>query len=277
VTHTPPSANVVWRLGTMGYAYDDWRRVFFPPHLPRDRWLGYYARCFDTLELNTTFHAFPTAERLRSWAAAVPETFRFSVKAPRLITHESGIDEAVSALHAFCGVVLSLGRKLGGVLLQFPPTFEASRLVDLERLIAAVPADCPLFVELRHASWQTPVTQALLHEHGVAWVIVDHLDHPWLVTVPVTATTVYVRLVGKHGRFDREDREQFDPTAELQQWKDRLLASLTPEAREVWVLFNNDYAGHAPATLRRFARMMGCQLPEPPLRQQSLFADGDWS
>src|SRR4051812_24078708 len=72
-----------FRLGTMGFGYDDWAGPFYPKGLRRDEWLTFYARHFNAVELDTTFHATPDVERVRRWAAAVPEDFRFCAKPRR--------------------------------------------------------------------------------------------------------------------------------------------------------------------------------------------------
>jgi uncharacterized protein YecE (DUF72 family) len=46
-------------FGTMGFSYSDWARVFYPAGLKPGEYLSHYARHFDTVELDTTFHAVP--------------------------------------------------------------------------------------------------------------------------------------------------------------------------------------------------------------------------
>src|SRR5437763_11509702 len=109
-----------WRLGTIDFGYDDWARVFYPKDLKPVDYLSFYARHFDTVELDTTFHASPTVDRVAKWAAATPETFRFCVKTPKEITHADGRISAhgrVDAMLRLVDVVGGFGAKLGVVLL----------------------------------------------------------------------------------------------------------------------------------------------------------------
>jgi uncharacterized protein YecE (DUF72 family) len=46
-------------LGTSGFSYNDWVGNFYPRGMPRRDWLGYYAREFNALELNSTYYALP--------------------------------------------------------------------------------------------------------------------------------------------------------------------------------------------------------------------------
>ena len=42
------------RIGLSGYHYSHWRGAFYPKHLPQECWFAYYARHFDTVEINNT-------------------------------------------------------------------------------------------------------------------------------------------------------------------------------------------------------------------------------
>lgn len=94
-----------WRLGTMGFGYPQRGGVFYPQGLKSSEYLAYYARHFDTVELDTTFHATPPVERVRRWAEATPPEFRFCAKAPRAVTHDQPIDRGVGAMMAFLNVM----------------------------------------------------------------------------------------------------------------------------------------------------------------------------
>ena len=96
-SNNPRVVTAVWRLGTIGFAYDDWAGPFYPDGLKADRRLGWYAKRFGTIELDTTFYATPRAEVVKRWAAATPDGFRFAVKAPREVTHDPGLAELADA------------------------------------------------------------------------------------------------------------------------------------------------------------------------------------
>ena len=44
------------RIGTSGWSYPHWEGVFYPPHLPQNKWLSYYSQFFDTVEVNSSFY-----------------------------------------------------------------------------------------------------------------------------------------------------------------------------------------------------------------------------
>ena len=266
-----------WRLGTTGYFNRGWRGPFFPPGLPQAKWLSFYASRFDAIELNTTFHALPTRDRVRGWAAKVPADFRFSLKAPRTVTHEGPLAFAAEPLAEFLDVAGELGDKLGCVLLQFGPHHTADELPALRKLLAPLPARHPAVrfaAEFRHGSWLAPPTYRALREVGAALVASDLEELPAAAGIVPTADFLYVRLLGKHGRYETDDHEIVDPTPRLTWWRDRLRRAVDrADPAVVWMLSNNDFAGHAPATLRRFAGLAGAPLPGDAVATQAdLFA-----
>lgn len=262
-----------WRLGTAGYHYSGWADGrFYPERLPQSKWLAHYASRFDAIELNTTFHATPTTEKVRKWRERVGEGFDFAVKASRSVTHEAPLGQAPRAMAEFLAVMRELGDRLGPVLLQLPPEVTAEQMDGLRTLLESLPDDMRFAVEFRSATWFRAETLDLLRARNVALVATELEGHPESATVVPTADFLYVRLLGRHGRFPDETRERFDPTPRLIDWYRRIVtAASTAEVKECWVVFNNDYAGHAPATLRRFARIARVPMPEGPARQGELF------
>src|SRR4051794_9334945 len=209
-----------WRLGTMGFGYDDWSGPFYPPGVKSADWLSFYARYFNAVELDTTFHAAPDAARVRRWADAVPDDFRFCVKTPRAVTHDLPPDRAADAMVAFLSTVAELGPKLGAVLLQYPPHFTAEQSGRLDAFLGRLPrtlSNVPnlrLAVELRNRTWGTRATLDLLRRHGVALVLAEYRTRPRRLFV-TAADFVYVRWVGEHGRFSAHRQEQADVSESL--------------------------------------------------------------
>src|ERR1044072_2743501 len=76
-----------WWIGCSGFYYREWREAFYPQGLPQRKWFEFYCESFNTVELNVTFYRFPKLEDLQGWYHRSPDDFRFTVKAPRLITH----------------------------------------------------------------------------------------------------------------------------------------------------------------------------------------------
>src|SRR4051812_8552502 len=107
------------RIGTAGWAIrKEFSDLFSGPgsHLER------YAKVFNAVELNSSFYRDHQAATYERWANAVPEDFRFSVKLNRLFTHQNKLEVNGQVLFETLHSVLRLGRKLGCLLVQLPPS-----------------------------------------------------------------------------------------------------------------------------------------------------------
>ena len=116
--------------GTSGYAFKEWKGAFYPQELKDDAMLGYYASKFDAVEINNTFYRLPKENVLREWAAQVPESFTFSIKASQRITHHARLKEqAADTVDFLLKNTALLGDRLGPILFQLPPNLKK----DLDR------------------------------------------------------------------------------------------------------------------------------------------------
>jgi len=166
------------RFGTMGFSYADWAGVFYPPGTKPGDYLAHYARHFDTVELDTTFHATPPVERVRRWAEVTPDDFRFCVKTPKDVTHEGAIDRRVGPMLEFVEVMRAFGPKLAAILVQLPPSCGIDQFEALKRFASAMPRDVRFAIEFRNASWGKRRTLDLLREHRWALVAAGDFTRP---------------------------------------------------------------------------------------------------
>ena len=110
-----------WLIGCSGFAYKEWKEVFYPQGLPQSRWFEFYTEHFNTLELNVTFYRFPTLKSLQAWYNKAPDGFVFSAKVPRWITHYRKFEETERMMGDFYGLLKDgLKEKTGCVLFQLP-------------------------------------------------------------------------------------------------------------------------------------------------------------
>ena len=139
--------------GCSGFHYKEWKDFFYPEKLPQSKWFEYYCEHFNTLELNSTFYKFPTEKSLAKWYGTSPDHFRFSVKAPRLITHYKKFSECESLLNDFYSSVRAgLKEKLGYVLFQLPPQATYSPEF-LKLLLESIDPSFQNAFEFRNESW----------------------------------------------------------------------------------------------------------------------------
>jgi len=228
------------RIGCSGWNYAHWRNgVFYPPRLASRDWLAFYARRFDTVEINTTFYRLPRTESVARWVAGSPPGFKFAVKVSRYLTHVKRLLEVPRHLPLLYERIAPLlaSPKLGPLLWQLPPTFR----FDADRLAGALEhlhdGNRHAF-EFRHPSWFRDETMTLLREHGVALVIGDRPQVHAFQTHELTADFTFVRFHGgtrgRNGNYSH---------GELDEWAERL-AGWAQEA-DVFAYFNNDWEGFA--------------------------------
>jgi len=265
-------------IGISGWTYAGWRGDFYPKGLPHARELEHASRQVNSIEINGSFYALQRPTSYLSWYARTPETYVFSVKGPRFITHMKKLAGVESALaNFFASGVLALGEKLGPVLWQLPPTlgFDADRLARFfdqlprtteeaailaqgheERLKdrawteARVSAPVRHCLEVRHPSYVDPAFVALLREHDIALVTADTAGK-WPFLEDQTADFAYVRLHGDAELYVSGYSEE-----SLETWAAKV-RTWSAGSRDVFVYFDNDVKVRAPYDAISLARKLG--------------------
>jgi uncharacterized protein YecE (DUF72 family) len=238
-------------IGTSGWAYDDWRGLFYPRDVPKRAWLEFYATQFLTNEINGSFYRTPSLDAVAAWRDQTPDNFLFAWKASKFITHWKRLTEKCENSIALMDTRLrTLGCKAGPVLFQLPPQFTANR----ERLaifIRMLPRRRRYALEFRHHSWYDDTILALLRDRDISLCLSDHHDAPapW----EVTASFVYVRGHGPSGEY----RDNY-PEATLQGWA-RGMRTWKRQRRDVFVYFDNDQKSAAPIDARRLSELTGAR------------------
>jgi uncharacterized protein YecE (DUF72 family) len=128
-------------VGTSGWSYPSWRPGFYPEGCKPEQFLSFYASQLSTVELNSTKYRLPSEEQFRSWAAQVPDRFRFAVKAP------PGVERR---LDTFQSRVRALGDRLGCVRLVVESPRDDG-LVEL--LLGSTHPGVRWALDLRDPSW----------------------------------------------------------------------------------------------------------------------------
>src|SRR5258708_1245305 len=180
-------------VGTSGYSYKEWKGNFYPEKLPDREMLSFYAGQFKTVEINHSFYRMPTENLLLQWAKSVPEGFKFALKANQQITHIKRLRGCEDTLKRFREVasVLNDGAPPGPVRVQLPPIFKFAQPL-LEDFLALRPPAFAFAFEVRHPSWYTEETYAVLRRHGTALCLAE-TDKETPLEV-LTADFTYVRL-----------------------------------------------------------------------------------
>lgn len=226
---------MIFRVGTSGYSYKEWKGSFYPEKLPAAKMLAWYAERLSAVELNNTFYRMPKSSVLESWAGQVPEHFRFAIKASRRITHFQRLVECDEVVDFLLRGVAHLGERLGVILFQLPPNLKC----DLERLDAfceLLPEGTRAAFEFRHPSWMDEAVFERLRARGFALVAVDGEDAE--AQLVRTAPLGYLRL----------RRPDYDAAA-LTDWALRIADQGWDEA---FVFFKHEDEGAGPRMAAEF-------------------------
>lgn len=225
-----------WLAGTSGYSYKAWKGSFYPDKIKPEAMLGWYATQLPAVEINNTFYRMPSSKALDTWRDAVPEHFRFSIKAPRSISHKARLHDCEDATSHLADKVRTLGDKLGCVLFQLPPYVRKDAEL-LDAFLGTWPQELPVALEFRHRSWfDEEVAETLARQHAAICVSEDgKLDLP---TFFATTDWTYFRL----------RKQDYDDVA-LALWRAR--------GEEAGVgrglaFFKHEDEGAGPALARRF-------------------------
>jgi uncharacterized protein YecE (DUF72 family) len=222
------------RIGTCSWADEALSKHWYPKGLAAGERLRYYARHFDTVEVDSTYYRLPVEEMVRRWAERTPDDFVMHVKAFGLMTrHPVKVealppdlrDEAPSddkgrverPSREFRGEVFrrflealeplrSIG-KLGGILFQFPSyVVYKDRSLEYLQWARGQLGDDDMLVEFRHVSWldddHRDETLRFLEDIRATHVIVDapRIAAAKNVAPTVLALTSPIAYIRFHGR-----------------------------------------------------------------------------
>jgi uncharacterized protein YecE (DUF72 family) len=251
--------------------------------------LGYYAQHFPFVEVDATYYALLPPSNAHNWLAWTPEPFTFNIKSHPVLTgqpfeaarlpadlRQAVVDSGAPArvysdrlppeitaaieerFREFLQPLVN-AKRLGALLLQFPPWFAANR--GNARVLEAVAerwAHTPLAVEFRHKSWAEPERRArltaLLRAHEISLVCTDApaqalgVDSLQQVTNPRLSV---VRLHGRNARgWEKKNasvHERFSYLYSPDELSSCLLSlrTIAKEAETVHVTFNNCYRDYA--------------------------------
>jgi uncharacterized protein YecE (DUF72 family) len=244
-----------------------------------DGYLREYAEEFGSVEIDSTFYGSPPPERVRRWAAQVPDGFTFALKLSREITHEHRLLAAQPLVDEFVASALEFGDKLEAILIQTPPDFGPAEIEALEAFVRALPQGPRWAFEARDKEWFHGEAHRRLRDalgsHGVALAVTDGTFVPLETMLHElrrpTASHAYLRWIGQQGAFERFDAEVIDRSEHIAQWV-AALVDAAPQLARVAGYASNTYAGHAPATVRRLYAALGVAHERPErIEQRSLF------
>src|SRR5258706_9223736 len=130
--------------------------------MPPADYLPFYAKHFDTVEVDATFYRIPGETMVDGWRERTPPGFVLAAKFPQVITHEKMLVDCAAECLQFLRVMDRLGDRLGPLLLQFR-YFRRDEFPDpnpfldlLEAFLPRLTRDRRFAVEVRNKTFVTP-------------------------------------------------------------------------------------------------------------------------
>jgi uncharacterized protein YecE (DUF72 family) len=250
----------VIRIGTSGFSYEDWVGPFYPPATPRGRFLEFYAREFDVVEINSTYYAPPSARTMAGLVERTGGGVGFSIKANRRMTHDRDADdEHFRGFREALAPLVEAG-VLGAVLAQFPQSLKPDRegRAALESVHGGLEG-LPLVFEFRDRTWADDRVFSWMQHNGVSLCCVDCPPLPGLFPPIVEVTCpdrAYVRCHGRNAGswYEHEhayERYDYRYSDEETRQVASVVRRLARKAGDVFVFYNNHYQAKAVDGARR--------------------------
>ena len=265
-------------LGCSGFQYSDWKETFYPKGMDESKYLMYYYKFFNTVEIDSTYYSFPGEKTINSWISKVQgkEDFLYSLKFPKEVTHDpDGITEkSIQTARDFVSkVILPIKNSgmFGSALLQMSPFLDPMKngeiLGKLEDLFTSIYSNYRIAIEVRNRSFfdasVLPSFLSILKKFNVALVSVDSPGLPYFYYP--TSTFSYIRFHGRNadlwfgkgelkGRLNKYDYLYSEQ--ELSPWVDRVRGM----GDEVFIYFNNHAQAKAAVNAAEFQKLMGIKI-----------------
>lgn len=271
-------------VGTSSWSSKDWRGSFYSESIAPAEMIREYSRKLPTVEIDATWYRIPDRKMVEAWKSKTPESFVFSAKVPRIITHEKYLEGCESELNEFLSAMSILEGGLGPLLLQFPYFAKGKNAVEyatgadfvarLGRFVKLLSKDFKWVVEIRNAKWVHPELLDLLRARSISLAFIDYYTMDPLHKLAgkkdvFTAPFVYVRFLGNRRNIETlvEDAKKrghrsrdwgsliIDRTDQMKLWIPHLV-DLARKKVPAFVYFNNHYAGYALGSVELFVKLL---------------------
>jgi uncharacterized protein YecE (DUF72 family) len=222
------------RIGLAGWSNPPDKRIARGPDRTH---LAYYAAHFSCVEINSSFYRPHRSATYARWRDETPAPFRFSVKMPRTITHESHLKRCTKEVARFYEDIAALQPKLQVVLVQLPPSLEFNART-VRTFFSSVPhlRGTKVVCEPRHSSWFAGKADELLRDAGVSRVAADPARCPGADIPGGAPRFAYFRWHGSpHLYYSKYSQAQLDIFATMVK---------RTKANDIWCVFDNT-ARHA--------------------------------
>ncbi len=230
-----------FHVGTMGWSYEFWKGGFYPDDLNSAKFLEYYSKQFDTVEVDSTFYRIPSEHTILEWKKQVPSDFLFSLKFPRKITHIKMLQNADEETTVFLKRAKLLGENLGSLLIQLPPNFKDEKYDTLRGFLDKLPNSFRYAIEVRNRTMLCPELYKTLRRLNVALAWADSFSNP--AVLEKTGEFIYVRWEGDRKKVNGTlGKVEADQTSYTETWAEKL-RSCEYKGTQIFGYFSKYYSG----------------------------------
>jgi uncharacterized protein YecE (DUF72 family) len=186
----------------------------------------------------------PTPKLIAGWREQVPPEFRFTLKAPKRITHDRRLRPAdvAESVQGFITAASELGPQLAALLFQLPPNFKKD-LPLLKDFLSLLPPKTTAAFEFRNASWLEDDVYTALRDRNIALCIADSETRE----TPMVTTADYAYLRLRDEGYGDADIEKWTETAQR----------LGESATDVFVYFKHEDEGKGAAFGQQMLNLLG--------------------
>lgn len=257
----------------------NWLGKIYPNHAKEKDFLKYYAKQFNTIELNSTHYHLPDSLGIERWRQKVNPSFRFCPKVLQEISHYQLVDRNYEKLtKTFCETIALFEEQLGICFLQLPPYFGTDKVDILEEFVSKFPPQIPLAIEFRHLTWflnQAEIFKnslEVLRKYQVSTVITDVAGRRDVLHQYLSSQTAVIRFVGNS--LHPSDYQRIDD------WVQRLVAWIDLGLENIYFWVHQPHNDLAPELcdyfIKQFNEQSNLTIKNPrfyqaPNSQGSLF------
>lgn len=291
-SHNPRWDRWSYRIGCPVWGCKQWSNDIYPNGTSSDDYLAWYSLAFPTVEGNSTFYGVPNKNTFEKWRDSSAETFQFSFKFPRKISHDLRLVRCDVELEEWLDrlSVLQAANRLGPTFLQLAPSFSFAYFPQLETFLRKLPGDWPWAVEVRHRDWfdnadKESQLNGLLQELAIDRVLFDSRPLNSLSASDATEEASQTRkpkspfrttVTGRRPMVRLIGRNDVAEVITYWEWWSEQIAAWIGQGYQPWIFTHAPDDAFAPGLARVLHELVRLHLPElpalpdlPNLRRQS--------
>jgi len=275
------------RIGTCSWKYDSWKGLVYSENVGKN-YLPQYSNHFDTVEIDQWFWSLfgenkvvlPNPNVVKSYAEAVPEEFKFTIKIPNSIslTHFYQKDKSkplqpnpyflsIELFENFLNILKPMQSKIGMLMIQFEylnkqkmkSQSEFQQIFD--EFIKYVDKQIPIAIEIRNPYYLNKNYFDFLNSNNLSPVLLQgYYMNPIFDTYQKHFSQINKPVVIRLHGPDRSEIEKKSKGIwnEILEPKDdeisritKIVNDLDKKFLDVYVNVNNHYEGSAPRTIQK--------------------------